>query len=148
MTDAPPTRAERFAAYVRPAAQAAGYVGHGSKARLAADTGMTDSSVSRMLAGQAIPDPRFFEAIAEHLKIDVRDLLVEAGIISARLLTETSQSQVRSRVTPETAADELGFTDPVERQMFLATVERLRRNQHHPSGADQADETGGAAAEH
>ncbi|MFF5451820.1 helix-turn-helix domain-containing protein [Streptomyces sp. NPDC012950] len=150
MTDAPPTRAQRFAAVVRPAAQSAGYTGHGSKSRLARDTGMTESSVSRMLLGQSIPDPTFFEAIAKAINLPVRDLLVEAGIISGRALTETSQSQVRSRITPETAADELGITDPVNREMFFAAIERLRRQQNTTAPEESGREHGaggGVAAE-
>ena len=115
---------------------------------------MTESSVSRMLLGQSIPDPKFFEPLAMALSIPVGTLLVEAGIISERALTETDQSQVRSPFTPETAADELGFTDPVDREMFLATVERLRRGQRHSAApgshnhnSDAAGSTGGAAAE-
>jgi len=146
MTDATPTRAQQFAAVVRPAAQRAGYVGHGSKSRLARDTGMTESSVSRMLLGQSIPDPKFFQPLADAIEMDVRTLLVEAGIISERALSETSQSQVRSPVTPESAADEWEITDPVDREMFFATVERLRRRRQH-TAPDQQGANGGAAAE-
>jgi transcriptional regulator with XRE-family HTH domain len=55
MTDGTPTRARRFANVVVPAAERAGYTGHGRNARLARDTGMTESSVSRMWNGSAIP---------------------------------------------------------------------------------------------
>lgn len=150
MTDAPPTRAARFAAVVRPAAQRAGYTGHGSKSRLARDTGMTESSVSRMLLGQSIPDPKFFEVIAKAIQLPVRDLLVEAGIISERALTETNQSQVTSRITLEQAADGLGITDPVARELFFASVERLRRQQDTTapdSHGREHDAGGGVAAE-
>lgn len=150
MTDAPPTRAERFAAVVRPAAQAAGYTGHGSKSRLARDTGMTESSVSRMLLGRAIPDPTFFEAIATAIKVPVRDLLVEAGIISERALTETGQSQVTSPITEEQAADAFGIVDPVARELFFASIERLRRQQDTTAPESHGREQGaggGVAAE-
>lgn len=147
MTDAtPPTRAQRFSSVVAPAAQRAGYVGHGSKSRLARDTGMTESSVSRMLLGQSIPDPKFFQPLADALEIDVRTLLVEAGIISERALSESGQSQVRSPVTPETAADDFGIVDPIDRELFFATVERLKRRRQHDA-PDQPGSNGGAAAE-
>lgn len=146
MTANPPTKAARFAAVVGPAAERAGYTGFGSKSRLARDTGMTESSVSRLLNGQAIPDPKFFEPLASAIDISVQTLLVEAGIISERALTETGQSQVRSPITPETAADELGITDPVDREMFFATIERLRRQRHTAAPETRNDEAGGGVA--
>jgi transcriptional regulator with XRE-family HTH domain len=148
MTDAAPTRARQFADTVGPAARDAGYTGHGSNARLARDTGMTESSVSRMLKGQAIPDPKFFEPLAAAIRIPVRNLLVEAGIISEQTLTETTRSQVASPITPEVAAEALGINDPVGREMFYATVERLRRQeQEHAPDRRHSDGTGGIAAE-
>ncbi len=65
MTDATPTRAQRFAAAVVPAAERAGYTGHGAKARFARDTGMTESSVTRLWQGIALPDARFYAAISD-----------------------------------------------------------------------------------
>lgn len=150
MTDAP-TRAQRFAAIVAPAAQRAGYTGHGSNARLAADTGMSDSSVSRMLKGQAIPELRFFPAIAEHLDLSIIDLLAEMGIPpeTLRALSETDPSQVGSRsISPSQMADRAGINDPVGREMLAATIERLKRlEQHQDDAADQSDnDHGGSAA--
>jgi transcriptional regulator with XRE-family HTH domain len=143
--DAPPTRAQRFAAAVKPAAHRAGYTGHGANARLARDTGITESTISRMMLGQTIPDPKFFEPLARVLDLNPLELLVEAGIISnetLRSLSETRPSQVRSPFTPEEAATELGFTDPVSREMYFAMVERLKRRPHDQTGSE-----GGAAAE-
>lgn len=149
MTDATPTRAQRFARVVAPAAERAGYTGHGAGARLARDTGMTESSVSRMLKAQAIPDARFFEPLAKAVGLSVSDLLVEAEIVSPeslRTLSETDRSQVRSRpITPEEAAERLGITDPVGREMLFATIERLKRLEHDDA-AGSADDDGGTAA--
>jgi transcriptional regulator with XRE-family HTH domain len=149
MTDAtPPTRAQRFAAVVVPAAERAGYAGFGAKARFARDTGMTESSAGRMWQGSTLPDARFYEKIAEVTGLDLRTLLVEGGILSPeslQSLSETGRSQVGSDLTPEEAADRLGIQDEVGRQMFLGTVDRLRRLQDD----EPADHTerGGAAAE-
>lgn len=147
MTDATPTRAQRFAAVVVPAAERAGYTGHGAKARFARDTGMTDSSVTRLWQGTALPDVRFYEAIATTTGIDLRTLLVEGGVLSPeslQSLSETDRSQVGSGLTPEEAADRLGIHDEVGRQLFYATIERLKRLQDAP--IDHA-EPGGAAAQ-
>lgn len=146
MTDATPTPARRFADTVVPAAERAGYTGHGARARFARDTGMTESSVSRMWSGSALPDPRFYEPIAKAVRMPVRTLLVEAEIISEPSLTESTRSRVVS-LTPEQAATELGFTSPVDRELFLGMVARLR--ERHPTDApDNGDtEAGGEAAQ-
>jgi Helix-turn-helix. len=151
MTDAP-TRAQRFAAIVAPAAQRAGYTGHGSTTRLAADTGMSVSSVSRMLNGQGIPELHFFPAIAEQLDLSIIDLLAEMGIPpeTLRALSETDPSQVGSRsISPSEMADRVGITDPVGREMLAATIERLKRLEKSENGAaDQSgDNHGGSAAQ-
>jgi len=148
MTDATPTRAQKFAALVVPAAERAGYTGHGAKARFARDTGMTESSVTRMWQGNAVPDARFYDAISTAVGVDLGSLLVEGGILSPQSLqslSETDPSQVGSALTPEEAADRLGIRDEVGRQLFYATIERLKRLEDQPN--DGAGERGGAAAQ-
>lgn len=147
------TTAQRFGRAVADAARAAGYdidsPRGGGKARLARDTGMAESSVGRMLSGKTLPDPRFYEPIAKAVRMPVRTLLVEAEIISDPSLTEPTRTRVVS-TTPEQAATELGFTDPVERELFLGMVARLRRERtptSAPAAADDDTETGGEAAQ-
>lgn len=135
------TTAARFGRLVGDAARRAGYdidsPRGGGKTALARDAGMTESSVGRMLAGKTLPDPRSFEAIARAVRIPVRDLLVEAGIISPQTLTENPSARVASDLTPEEAAARLGITDPIGREMFLGVVARLRRQQDDPdTGTD------------
>ena len=148
MTDGTPTRAQRFAALVVPAAERAGYTGHGAKARFARDTGMTESSVTRMWQGNAVPDARFYDAISQVTGIDLGALLVMGGVLSPkslRSLSETDRSQVRSALTPEEAADRLGIEGDVDRELFLAAVERLKR----PTAEAPTDrqDRGGTAAQ-
>lgn len=147
MTDATPTRAQRFAAAVVPAAERAGYSGFGAKARFARDTGMTESSVSRLWLGQQLPDARFYEAIAKATDLDLRTLLVEGGVVSPgslQSLSETDRTRVGSGLTPEEAAEQLGIHDAVGRQLFFATIERLKRLENEP---DERAEPGGTAAQ-
>ncbi|MFL1904830.1 hypothetical protein ACJWDR_37860 [Streptomyces tauricus] len=147
MTDATPTRAQLFAAAVVPAAERAGYVGHGAKARFSRDTGMTDSAVGRLWAGSAIPEPRFFEAIAAATHLHPAVLFVEAGLMSReslQSLSEIDRSQVLSSLTPEDVADRFQIRDEVGRQMLYATIERLERLEKEPS---EHDEHGGTAAQ-
>src|SRR6266571_4266618 len=140
MTYATPTRAQQFAATVVPAAIRAGYTGRGAKARFARDTGMTESSVGRMWNGQAIPEPRFFEPIAKAAGIHPAVLFVESGLMSQeslQSLSETDRSQVGSNLTVDEVADRLGIRDEVGRQLFYATIERLKRLEDDAS--DQGD---------
>ncbi len=150
MTDAtaPPTRAQRFAAIVVPAAIRAGYTGHGAKARFSRDTGMPDSSVTRLWQGTALPDARFYAAISEAIGIDLGTLLVEGGVLSPeslQSLSETGRSQVGSGLTPEEAAERVGksFRDEVTRELFYASFERLKRLDAERT--DEADHGGSAA---
>lgn len=139
-----PTRAQRFAAVVGPAAERAGYTGFGARARLARDTGMGESSVGRMLSGKVLPDARFLHPLAIAVELPLATLLVESGIVPEDALTETGQSQVRSQITPEAAVDKWGITDPDDRQLVLGLINRLRRD--HNSTPDEHG--GGVAAEH
>lgn len=148
MTDRTPTHAQRFAAIVVPAAERAGYSGHGAKARFARDTGMVESSVGRMWQGKSLPDSRFYPAIAEAAGLDLGDLLTESGVLSREALqslSETDRSQVRSTLTVEEAADRLGIRDEVGRQLFYATYERLKRLEDEASDHTEADHGGTAA---
>lgn len=149
MTDAtPPTHAQRFAAAVVPAARRAGYTGHGAQARLARDTGMTESSVSRMFKGQSIPELRFLSPLADALGMSPLELLIKTGLMSTeslRTLSESDPSQVGSGLTPEEAAEQFGITDDVGKMMFSAMVDRLTRPQDE---AEPADDTHGGTAAH
>ncbi|WP_369293978.1 helix-turn-helix domain-containing protein [Streptomyces asiaticus] len=145
------TTAQRFGRVVADAARDAGYdldsPRGGGRTQLARDTGMSESSVGRMLAGKILPQPQFYEAIARAVKFPVGLLLVEAGIISRETLTEPTRTRVASPITPEEAAQELGITDPRDRVLFLGMVERLRadRPTGHPRPNDDS-EAGGEAA--
>lgn len=142
---------ERFGRYVEAAAKAAGYDTdeRGGKAALARAIGMDASNVGRMLEGKSLPHPKFYGSIAKAVKVNPLELLVEAGILPRESLptqNETGPSQVGSRsITPSEAADQLGIFDPIAREMFLGTVERLKRIQYPTE--DIADEHGGSAAQ-
>jgi transcriptional regulator with XRE-family HTH domain len=149
MTDGTPTRARQFAAIVVPAAERAGYTGHGAKAQFARDTGMVESGVTRMWQGKSLPEARFYPAIAEAVHLDLRTLLVEGGVLtpeSLQSLSETDRSQVGSSLTPEEAADRLGIRDEVGRQLLYATIERLKRLEDDAPDRVTTDD-GGAAAQ-
>lgn len=139
---------QRFGRLVADAAQRAGkYQGRGGQAALADDTGMSPSAVGRMLRGETLPDPERFEAIARAVGLNVSDLLIEAGIVSAESLSTPSQTRATGvgshSITLDEAANALGITSAVGREMFAAAVERLQRTER----ASEADDGGGVAAQ-
>jgi transcriptional regulator with XRE-family HTH domain len=139
-----------FAAYIADAARQAGYdidsPRGGGKTALARDAGISLSTISRLLSGTRAPDPSTFDGLARALRVPLRELLTRSGIISSDSLHAWPNNGVRSRpITPREAADELGITDPIDREMFLAMVDRLRRQQEAKQRDTTAD--GGAAAE-
>lgn len=126
--DPAPTRAQKFGEYVSDAARAAGYDidsprGGGKKA-LAAKAGMSHASVSRMLAGQTIPDPKFFESLADALSLNVGRMLVEAGVISERSLAPDERRPPR-QIDPREMARSLGITAPEKIDAFVAMAKVL-----------------------
>jgi transcriptional regulator with XRE-family HTH domain len=153
--DSTPTA--RFAARVAEAAQASGYdltPRAGGRAALARASGMSETTITRMLNGERLPDPKFFAPLAKVIGLNPLELLVDAGVIPAEIisadtlwsLSETQPSPVRSSpITPEEAAEQLGINDPYGREMFLGVVERLRRE----DSAESPDngQAGGMAAE-
>lgn len=128
-------RTHQFAEYIRQAVIAAGYDidsprGGGKKA-LARATGMSQTSVGRMLAGQTLPDPNNLERLAEVLNISLPELLVRSGVISrkssSRLAPSAPSAPPASStpLTPARAAQQLGITNPENVRFFETTVQML-----------------------
>lgn len=124
-------RAQRLAAYVRQAAVAADYdidrPRGGDKLRLATDAGMSPSTLSRLLSGDRLPDPRYYEGLANALRVSVIDLLIEAGVISESLREPRASVPV---LTIDEAADAWGL-DAAGRELLAAMYKHLteKRNE-------------------
>lgn len=95
MTDGTPTRAQRFAAVVVPHAERAGYTGHGAKARFARDTGMAEASVTRLWQGKALPEVRFYDAIAQAVGVELGTLLIEGEFFHPKLFSHCPKATDR-----------------------------------------------------
>jgi transcriptional regulator with XRE-family HTH domain len=129
-----PTRAQRFGAYVAAAARAAGYdidsQRGGGRAALVRDTGMSASSVGRMLAGQRLPSPRVYERLARALNVPLRQLLIESGNASEEALDQVTERLMPiTSLTPEEAAPLLGITIPANVKLFISMVENFQRQE-------------------
>lgn len=152
MTDAPRDREGKFFAVVLPALKEAGYDGYGSQARMTEATGMSPGTASRLMRGKTIPDIQFFPALAALIGLSPLELLVLAGhfpadsLKSQEALSETKQSQVGSEaITPEEAADRLGFHDEVRRNIFFGLIQTLKNANSDEANSD--DTSGGTAAQ-
>jgi transcriptional regulator with XRE-family HTH domain len=152
MTDAPQGREAKFFALVLPALEEAGYTEYGAQQKLVAETGMNKSTASRLLRGEVIPHVKFFPTLAAAIGKDPVELLVAAEHLppeylqSQQTLSENKQSQVGSEgITPEKAADRLGFQDEVRRAVFLSFVKSLKDTTAEDAQSDE--NPGGAAAQ-
>ncbi|MEQ4610286.1 helix-turn-helix transcriptional regulator [Streptomyces cavourensis] len=125
-------RTQQFAQYIRAAATSAGYDidsprGGGKKA-LAKATGMSQTSVGRMLAGQTLPDPNVLERLAEAVRVPLPELLVRSGVISRKssaVIAADVRPPDRSPMPASAAAQALGIRDPENVAFFERTVQML-----------------------
>lgn len=129
----PKTQAERFAEYIRPAVVAAGYdidsPRGGGKKRLAEHTGVSQSSIGRMLAGQTMPGPLLLEKLAVVLGLPLTEVLVRSGMVTDGRNVSQDPAPPAPHVPPlsvEDAARRLGITSPKSVKIFKAMVETLK----------------------
>jgi transcriptional regulator with XRE-family HTH domain len=140
-----PTQAERFGQFAMAAAREAGYDvdsprGGGRKA-IAEASGMGQTAVGRMLAGQSVPDPKFFPGLANALRIDLRTLLIRSGLATEEMLPIRAPAP-RPRLTPDRAAQELGIRSERGVKLFESLVEGILSQE---PGSGEVDRGSGAA---
>jgi transcriptional regulator with XRE-family HTH domain len=141
------TRVQRFGAYFSDSLRGAGYdidsLRGGARVAVAKRVGVSKSTVSRWIDGDAMPSPEFFEPLADLIGVRLREFLVDSGIISAESLTEINDPKVRSRpITPTQALDDLAIRNPGNRAVIAAAIAAARKLE---DGQGELD--GGAAAE-
>ena len=105
-----------FAAFITERATAAGYDTSGPRTggrkKLAADTGMSQTSVGRMLNGQTMPAAEFLEPLGNAIGVHVCVLLEAAGVVSPGALTNSAPLRPQPP-TVQVAAEALGITKPL-----------------------------------
>lgn len=103
---------------------------------LARDTGMSPSSVGRMLAGQTMPDPQYLERLAEVLGLQLTELLVRSGVVSRGAIpAKPPGPQTRpSTLTPAMAAKQLGIRSPQRIAMFEDMVRHFLQQEQSEFG--------------
>lgn len=126
------SRTQRFGRYIATAAREAGYdidgPRGGGKVELARDTGMSPSSVGRMLAGKTMPDPIHLASLAKALGLSLIELLYRSGVVPrdafpALAAEESADAQPVTRISPAEAARQWGIRSP-DRVAILESVVR------------------------
>ena len=129
-----PDRARSFGEHTAKAARLAGYdidsPRGGGKAALARDTGMSASSIGRMLAGQTMPEAYTFELLAKRLALPLGELFVLAGITSIDPFSPEAQVVERRIDTPAQAAAALGIVEPWKVKLFISITEAILVAEH------------------
>ncbi|MEU8721478.1 helix-turn-helix domain-containing protein [Streptomyces antimycoticus] len=124
--------AQAFAKWLREQLTRRGYdltgLRSGGKTAFAADSGISPSTVGRLLRGDNVTDTRVLGMLATALHVPLGEVLVRAGILDERELAFVRQPQPgERRITPEQAADELGIEDAQARRLFVSMAETLQR---------------------
>ncbi|MEV6073994.1 helix-turn-helix transcriptional regulator [Streptomyces sp. NPDC052069] len=100
----------------------------GGKSAFAAASGISASTVGRMLRGDHVTDTRVLALLAQSLEIPLGEVLVRAGILdAAELRAVQDPSTSGRRITVEQAADQLGIEDDQSRRLFASMTRTLQR---------------------
>ncbi|MEU9306920.1 helix-turn-helix transcriptional regulator [Streptomyces sp. NPDC048256] len=101
----------------------------GGRSAFAEQSGISASTVTRLLRGDMPTDTRILRTLAEAISVPYPEVLVRAGVLTPDELAAVQRPTAPpgGRLTPEQAADELGITDPAERKVFVNMAKTLRR---------------------
>ncbi|MFD9150323.1 helix-turn-helix domain-containing protein [Streptomyces diastaticus] len=101
----------------------------GGRTAFAERSGISASTVTRLLRGEMPTDTRILRTLAEAIDVPYPEVLVRAGVLTnAELASVQRPTAPPGGITPEQAADQLGITDPAERRVFVNMAQTLRRN--------------------
>jgi transcriptional regulator with XRE-family HTH domain len=99
----------------------------GGRSAFAEQSGLSPSTVTRLLRGEMPTDTRILRTLAEAIDVPYPEVLVRGGVLTPDELAAVQQPVTTDRITPEQAADQLGITDPAERKVFVNMAKTLRR---------------------
>ncbi|MCG7524904.1 helix-turn-helix transcriptional regulator [Streptomyces sp. OfavH-34-F] len=111
----------------------------GGRSKFAEASGLSPSTVGRLLKGDLPTDVRLLRTLAEAVRTPYPEILVRAGVLTSAELQAVQRPTAPpgGPLTPEQAADELGIDDPAERRVFVNLTETLRRTTTHDDGEQQ-----------
>lgn len=104
----------------------------GGQKRLARESGISPSSISRLINGTARnPDPDTLKSLARALALPLGEILVRAGTLTRDELAAIQSTTVIDRppITPEEAAADLGITDDDALVLYEAGISAAREVQ-------------------
>jgi transcriptional regulator with XRE-family HTH domain len=135
-----PTRAQQFGHWATDAARAAGYdvdsQRGGGRRDIAKATGMSPTSVGRMLAGKTLPSPKFYAALADAFRVSLREVLIQAGAATDDLLEATAlRASEAKRISPEEAAERVGIRKPANVQLVVSMINQMLQQEATEDGA-------------
>lgn len=138
-------RAAAFAEWLHTQLTARGYdltgPRSGGKSAFATDSGISPSSVTRLLRGDGVSDTRVLALLAAALQVPLGEVLVRAGVLEESELRAVQHPETGARrITPEQAADELGITDDQSRRLFVNMTQTLQRKPSTERGEGRAAE--------
>lgn len=112
--------------YFQQAAEAAGYLGRGWKARLARDIDVYDSHVSRWASGERTPDIDSCVKLAGALGRPLPEVLVAAGRFTAEQLEVSAEPpELPRRLSPQLERLSLMLDDPEAPEAMKAHIRAL-----------------------
>lgn len=113
----------------------------GGQRRLAEQTGLGTTTISRILRGDALnPDPDSLRKIATELALPFGQVLIRAGVLTADELDAVQHPPIgRPPITTDEAAADLDITDPLAVEMFEAGVRAARDLQRKRLARRRAD---------
>ncbi|MDX3063391.1 helix-turn-helix transcriptional regulator [Streptomyces sp. ND04-05B] len=125
-------RAYRFADWLHEQLTAKGYdlsgARSGGKSRFAEDSGISPSTVGRLLDGKRVTDMDVLARLADKLGLTLGTVLLRAGIVTeADLIAVEEPETGPDALTPERAATALNITDPHKRAVFVSMTETLQQ---------------------
>ncbi|MCY0959639.1 helix-turn-helix domain-containing protein [Streptomyces sp. H27-H5] len=125
-------RAQQFADWLHQQLTAKGYdlsgARSGGKSRFAEDSGISPSTVGRLLEGKRVTDMDVLARLAENLGVTLGTVLLRAGIVSTDDLVAIQEPETGpDAMTPEQAATALNITDPHKRAVFVSMANTLQQ---------------------
>ncbi|MFG2650926.1 helix-turn-helix domain-containing protein [Streptomyces sp. NPDC048436] len=111
----------------------------GGRTAFADDSGLSPSTVTRLLRGEMPTDTRLLRTLAEAIRVPYPEVLVRAGVLTPDELASVQRPVTEHQITPEQAADELGITDPAERKVFVNMTRTLSRTTPNEGEQQLAD---------
>ncbi|MEU1020220.1 helix-turn-helix transcriptional regulator [Streptomyces sp. NPDC005898] len=125
-------RAQQFADWLHEQLTARGYdlsgARSGGKSRFAEDSGISPSTVGRLLDGKRVTDMDVLARLADQLGITLGTVLLRAGIVDRDDLIAIQEPETGpNAMTPEQAATALNITEPTKRAVFVSMAETLQQ---------------------